>query len=290
MKKIISSLFYTALVAIAMSSCQKGEVVQDVNSLSIGSYVTLVTAGNNIIDATNLAGSKVSASVKEYGSPQEKLVVYVTKAPQTNDRTLWKKVKEYTNNGGTYNLEVTGQEIATALGTPPGPGETYVLYNQVITKDGRKFDVSNTLPDLATVSQYNLRLTWNAVVVCPFIPAQANGTYIITRDTWDGSVGELVRITSTQNTEAVANVMFPYAEQPGIAPVKITITPASGAATVQKQTYGSYVSFGPQYARMTCEGTGGFFFSCTGTFTINLTHKLADGTGQGTYPYHLKKR
>jgi hypothetical protein len=51
MKKIISSLFYTALVAIAMSSCQKGEVVQDVNSLSIGSYVTLVTAGNNIIDA-----------------------------------------------------------------------------------------------------------------------------------------------------------------------------------------------------------------------------------------------
>jgi len=84
MKKVISSVFYTAMVAIAMSSCQKGEVVQDVNSLGIGSYVTLVTAGNNIIDATNLAGSKVSASVKEYGSAQEKLVLYVAKAPQTN--------------------------------------------------------------------------------------------------------------------------------------------------------------------------------------------------------------
>ena len=84
MKKIISSLFYTALVAIAMSSCQKGEVVQDVNSLSIGSYVPLVTAGNNIIDATNLAGLKVSASVKENGSAQAKLIVYVTIAPQTN--------------------------------------------------------------------------------------------------------------------------------------------------------------------------------------------------------------
>lgn len=82
MKKVISSVFYTALVAIAMSSCQKGEVVQDVNSLGIGSYVTLVSAGNNIIDATNLAGSKVSASVKEYGSAQEKLIVYVAKAPK----------------------------------------------------------------------------------------------------------------------------------------------------------------------------------------------------------------
>ena len=127
MKKIISSVFYTALVAIAMSSCQKGEVVQDVNSLGIGSYVTLVSAGNNIIDATNLAGSKVSASVKEYGSAQEKLIVYVAKAPQTNDRTKWKKVKEYTNSGGTYSLEVTGAEIKTATGLTPGPGETYIL-------------------------------------------------------------------------------------------------------------------------------------------------------------------
>ena len=290
MKKIISSLFYTALVAIAMSSCQKGEVVQDVNSLSIGSYVTLVTAGNNIIDATNLAGSKVSASVKEYGAEQEKLIVYVTKAPQTSDRTKWKKVKEYANNGGTYNLEVSGQEIASALGAPPAPGETYVLYNQVITKDGRSFDVANTLPDLATVAQYNLRLTWNAVVVCPFVPAQAAGTYVITRDTWDGSVGELVRITSDKNTEAVAAVLYPYAEPPGITPVKITITPATGASVVAKQTYGSYVSYGPQFANMTCEGTGGFFFSCAGTFSISLTHKLADGTNYGVYPYSLKKQ
>jgi len=91
MKKVISSVFYTAMVAIAMSSCQKGEVVQDVNSLGIGSYVTLVTAGNNILDATNLAGSKVSVSVKEYGSAQEKLVLYVAKAPQTNDRTTGRK-------------------------------------------------------------------------------------------------------------------------------------------------------------------------------------------------------
>jgi hypothetical protein len=288
MKKIISSLFYTALVAIAMSSCQKGEVIQDVNSLSIGSYVTLVTAGNNIIDATNLAGSKASVSVKEYGSAQEKLIVYVTKAPQTNDRTKWKKIKEYTNNGGTYNLEVSGQEIATALGATPSPGETYVIYNQVITKDGRSFDVANTLPDLATVAQYNLRLTWNAVVVCPFVPTQATGTYLITKDPWDGAYGSLgapVSIVATAG-RAVSTFLFPVAENPGKNPVTITVNPSTGAATVTRQTYGSY---GGSYDNMTCEGTG-FYFSCTGLIDLNLLHKFANGSNEGTYAISLKKR
>lgn len=285
MKKIISSFFYTALVAIAMSSCQKGEVVQDVNSLSIGSYVTLVTAGNNIIDATNLAGSKASASVKEYGSPQEKLIVYVTKAPQTSDRTKWKKIKEYTNSGGTYNLEVSGQEIASALGVTPGPGETYILYNQVVTKDGRVFDVSNTLPDLATVGQYNLKLTWNAVVVCPFVPDQATGKYVITKDTWDGSAGEFVNVVGATG-KATIDVIFPYAEPPGINPVVVTVNPTTGAATVAKQTYGSY---GAGYENFTCEGTGGFYFSCKGEFSITLTHKLPNGSNFGSYPYAIKK-
>jgi hypothetical protein len=288
MKKVISSVFYTALVAIAMSSCQKGEVVQDVNSLGIGSYVTLVSAGNNIIDATNLAGSKVSASVKEYGSPQDKLIVYVARAPQTNDRTKWKKVKEYTNNGGTYNLEVSGQEIATALGVAPGPGETYILYNQVVTKEGKTFDVANTLPDLATVGQYNLKLTWNAVIVCPFVPAQATGKYTIMTDPWDealGSVGQQVDIVASAGS-AVVTYLFPSAEDPGKNPVTITVNSTTGAATVTKQTYGSY---GVGFENFTCEGTGGFFFSCKGTFDIRLTHKLPDGTSFGTAPISLKK-
>ncbi len=285
MKKIISSALYTALVVIALSSCQKGDVVQDVNSLSIGSYVTLVSAGNNIIDATNLAGSKVSASVKEYGSPQEKLIVYVTRGPQTSNKSLWKKVKEYTNSGGTYNLEVSGQEIANALGVTPGPGETYILYNQVVTKDGRVFDVSNTLPDLASVGTYNLKLTWNAVVVCPFVPSQATGTYVITRDNWDLSVGETVNVLA-ETGKATIDVIFPYAAPPGINPVVVTVNPQTGASTISRQTYGSY---GAGFENFRCEGTAGFYFSCKGEFSINLTHTLPNGSNFGTYPYAIKK-
>ncbi|MEY3432388.1 MAG: hypothetical protein RL131_324 [Bacteroidota bacterium] len=288
MKKIISSALYTALVVIALSSCQKGEVVQDVNSLSIGSYVTLVSAGNNIIDATNLAGTKVSASVKEYGSPQEKLIVYVTKAPVTTNKANWKKVKEYTNSGGTYNLEVSGQEISNALGKAPGPGETYILYNQVVTKDGRVFDVSNTLPDLANVGTYNLKLTWNAVVVCPFVPDQATGTYVITRDPWDGPYGSLgadVDVVASAG-KAVFTYMFPVAEAPGKNPVTVTVNPATGSATVARQTYGSY---GGAYDNMTCEGTG-FYFSCTGSVDLTLLHKFSNGSNEGTYGISLKKK
>ncbi|MEN9952369.1 MAG: hypothetical protein RLZZ520_637, partial [Bacteroidota bacterium] len=81
-------------------------------------------------------------------------------------------------------------------------------------------------------------------------------------------------------------LMFPYAAGPGLNPVVVTINPTTGAATVAKQTYGSY---GSGFENFTAEGTGGFFFSCTGGFSINLTHKLPNGTNYGTYPYAIQK-
>lgn len=138
---------------------------------------------------------------------------------------------------------------------------------------------------MATVPQYNLKLTWNAVVVCPFVPAEATGTYTITKDTWDGSAGEQVTVTGAAG-KATIDIMFPYAAPPGINPVVVTVNPTTGAATVAKQTYGSY---GAGFENFTAEGTGGFFFSCTGGFSINLTHKLPNGTNYGTYPYAIQK-
>ena len=87
MRKILSTLTLMLALVVAMSSCQKGEVVQDVNSLGTGSYVTLTKAGNLNVDATNLAAT-VSIEVAEYGSPQEKIIMYVTKGNTNapNDR------------------------------------------------------------------------------------------------------------------------------------------------------------------------------------------------------------
>ncbi len=60
MRRIISSVCLLAVVAATTELLSKREiVVQDVNSLGQGSYVTLVQKNNLIVDATNPAGSKV---------------------------------------------------------------------------------------------------------------------------------------------------------------------------------------------------------------------------------------
>ena len=285
MRNMIKSAFWVLGLAVTISSCEKKDVVQDVNTLGIGSYVTLVSSGNLNVDATNLTGSKVSLKVQEYGSKQEKIIMYVTRGNTSLDRTTWKKLKEVPIGGdGTYTLETSGQEIATALGVTPAPGDQYTIYNQCITKDGRVFDVVNTFADFAGLPAYNMALTWKATVVCPFVPAAAAGTYRIEADPWDGAVGETCAVTATAST-ATLTYAFPYAIPPGFNPVVLTITPTTGSVTVAKQTYGSY---GTGYENFNCSGSG-FFFSCTGQITLTLTHLSGTGTNYGTYPLRLKK-
>ncbi len=93
---------------------------------------------------------------------------------------------------GQYTIEVTGAEIAAAVGTTLDPGDIYTMYNSCITTDGRVFDFGNTFAEYANNPIYNMVLTWQATVVCPFIPADAAGTYTITTDGWDGAAGETV--------------------------------------------------------------------------------------------------
>jgi hypothetical protein len=283
MRKILSISFAVIALSVFLYSCQKDEVIQDVASLGKGSYVTLVKNNNLILDATKLTTSTVSIDVKEYGEAQDKLIVYVSKGNANTDRTVWKKLKEYPNAGGTYNLSVTGAEIAAATGTTPAPGDTYTLYNQVVTKDGRTFDLANTFPDFANLPNYNMALRWSAVVVCPFIPADAAGTYTITADNWDGASGETAEVTATANS-ATITYAFPYAASPGVNPLVLTIDPATGGVTVAKQVYGSY---GAGFENFAAEGTG-FFFSCTGTIDLSLKHTLG-ATNYGTYTLRLKK-
>jgi len=283
MRKLITSAALLLALAFTMNSCQKGDIAQDVNSLGIGSYVKLTAAGNLNVDATNLSG-KVSIEVSQYGSEQEKIIMYVSKGNTSLNRSTWKKLKEVPIASGSYKLEVTGQEIATALALTPAPGDQYTIYNQIVTKDGRTFDVVNTFADFAGLPAYNMALTWKATVVCPFVPAAATGTYVITADNWDGAAGETSDVTATASS-ATLTYAFPYAAPPGVNPLVLTVNPATGGVTVAKQTYGSY---GTGFENFTAAGSG-FFFSCTGQITLSLTHLSGTGTNYGTYPLRMSK-
>jgi hypothetical protein len=284
MRRIIATINLLAIIAYG-TSCQTEDIPQDVNTLGVGSYVKLIEKNPGIIDATNPAGTSATIRVSEYGKEQEKIVVYVSKGTRTTDRSRWRQVKEVpATDAREYDITVTGAEIVAAMGAPVAPGEIYTLYNSCITTDGGRVYFGYINGEVAGNPNYNMALTWQATVVCPFIAADAEGIYTIVADGWDGAVGETATITTTATTARV-DLMFPFAANPGLAPVTITVAPATGAATVARQTYGSY---GTGFENFTAQGAG-FFFSCTGFVDLSLTHVSGAGSNFGTYVLRMQK-
>lgn len=295
MRKIFSGFLMLVSSAVLLESCKKGEILQDVDALGQGSYVTLSKTINLIVDAGNLSSSKVSIEAKAYGSEQTKLTLYVTPGTRTADKTKWKKLKEVNNsNNGTYLLEVSGSEIAAAVApTAVAPGQVYTIYNQITTKDGRTFDLANTNPEFAGLSNYNMALTWQATVVCPFNPTGFPGQFLVLEDQWgDYSTGEEVTVNSA-TANSLMLTAYPSAAYGSVnrKAIKVDIDPATGTAKVTNQVYGDYPQFGIINTTVNTQGTNNYVFSCVGTITLNLNHFGASGGGnQGTYLLRLKKK
>lgn len=289
MKNRLSIFVALGLLLFVVACKKEGQDVWKYSNLAQGEVLKFDTPNaiiNGNIDYSNLSGSSVSCKVYSYGVLKaSKVVVYVS-TNNTTDTLTWRKVKEFTLANDKATLAITATELATALGIPVtglNPGSQYNLYNQVVTEDGQKFSIANTFGDYESNANYNHAFRWTATIVCPFNPTASAGNWVITTDGWDGAIGEVVSATTTANT--LTMILFPYAAPPGFGPVTITVTPATGAATVARQTYGSY---GTGFENFRCQGTG-FVFSCTGRISLSLTHTLPSGTNYGTYSLRLSK-
>ena len=289
MKRVFSIL--TAVSVLLLTGCKKGDINGDFDSLGIGSYITLVSLGNQIIDNSNFATAKVDATVREYGEPVSKIKVFVTKGAATTDTTRWKAVKEFPYNGDT-KLEVSAIEIAAALGIPVTALETgsvYTLYNQVHSKDGQVHDISNMGSSYYGHLNYNMLMTWRIVVVCPY-NATAMGAigstvnFRVLTDAWANySPGNIIQVTITSATQ----ITFPriYLTSP-FTPVIANINPANGLTTVAAQNYGQYL--GVTYNLLSSGAFDNLSLSCIGIISLNLTHRIGT-TSQGTYRLRLQK-
>jgi hypothetical protein len=294
MQKTLSYILFFVMVLAIGYSCKKDEIISDPASLAIGSYVTLVKSNNNIIDYSNLSASKVSIVVKEYGTPVDKIKLHVTKGTTTTDKSKWKLIKEVPYSGETL-LEVSATEIAKALGIPVTglePGATYTIYNQLITKDNRTFDISNTFAEFAGLTAYNMALTWTAVIVCPFVSTGFAGNFQVTEDGWgDYSPGDVVTVTNGPGANQITLTLYPNPAAGGAngKPWVVAINPATGAATVASQPYGDYPAFGGYTnLKIKTAGTSNYVFSCVGTISLRLNH-TGDGGNFGDYNLKLKK-
>jgi hypothetical protein len=291
MQRIIKSFLIVALMAVAVYSCKKGDVVSDFAANGTGTYLTLVKSNNQIIDYSQRNTSEVSITVKEYGQAVDKIVIYTTKGTVSLDRSKWKKVKEVPYNGET-TLAVKATEIAAALGISVDAletGATYSLYNQAVTKSGEIHDAANTNSAYQGLPAYNMALTWQAVVICPFTGNMA-GMYVVQQDDWaDWAAGDIVEVMDGPGPNQInLSKVWPNPIYGTIVnPLVVNVNAATGAATVTSGvTFGNYGS----YNAVTGTGSSGYVFSCTGQVLVSIRVTATGFGDQGSLKLYLKKQ
>lgn len=293
MKIIIK--YFCLFGLIVLASCKKSAVqnpLADVANLGIGSYITL-TETVNLNFSFNTPTSTVSIKVTEYGDANnvDKIVLYVVQG-SNGDPAAWKKIKTVPYTGPGTVLSATSQEVATALGVTVAslsPGNFYTFYNQIITKDGKTFDLSNTLGALENNSNYNAVFRWQAFITCPFV-GPVGGNFRVVQDDWqDWAPGDVVSVLDGPGANQInlRNVWPNPAYGSVVNPLIVNIDPATGTAKVPLVTFGAYSPLA------TARGAGagdvaGYVFSCTGFITLNLAVTY-NGSSQGNLKLVLQK-
>jgi hypothetical protein len=296
MKKILNILLVAIAFMVVGTSCQKeGLALEkpfvDINFFGKGAYITLNKTVNVNFNYAAISTSKVSVMVDPYnnGVKIKQVKLYVVKSANA-DPTAWKLVKTVDVNG-TTELSATGAEVATAIGTPAAtlfaPGQFYTFYNQVVTEDGRTFDLSNTLGALENASGYNACFRWTAYVVCPFTGGMA-GKYKVIADGWeDWPLGAIVNVADGPG----ANQVDLSGVYPGGGYVKnklvVNVDPATGAASIPRVDYGSYSPTGAVYSA--AAANAGYIFSCTGYIGLKMEHFYGTSS-YGFYSLILQKQ
>jgi len=293
MKKI--TIIFSLLVLIfASTSCKKSAFqnpLASVDNLSLGSYLTL-SENVNLNFAFNVPTSEVSIKVDKYGSEVQKIVLFVVEGANS-DPTSWKRLREISYTGPGTVISATSLEVATALGVPLSDlsaGKFFTFYNQIVTTDGRVFDISNAGNALATNSNYNACFQWQAYVTCPFTGVMT-GNYTVQQDDWgDWLPGEIVNVTDGPGANQIdLSEVWPNTAYGALVDhLIVNVNPADGTASVP------FVTFGNQYpGTATAQGAydndvAGYVFSCTGFISLNM-EVTYNGSSQGNLKLVLQK-
>lgn len=300
MKKIFNKILIAIAFTALVSSCQKNDLALnnpfvDVNNLGKGAYVTLNSVTNANLNYAAIATSSVGVKIDPYdnGVKIKEVKLYVYKGSSSSPAS-WKLVKTVPVSG-TTTIAATGAEIAAAYGQSTSalfsPGQYYTFYHQVITEDGKKYDISNTVGALESAAGYKACMRWTAYVVCPFTGGMT-GTYDVLQDDWaDWSVGDVVSVTDGPGANQInISAVWPnpaYGDK--VNDLIINVNPTTGVATLATNNvifanYGQNTS-----AYIPSSGTNGYVFSCTGYIGLKIGLKYG-ATDYGVNTLTLQKR
>jgi hypothetical protein len=303
MKKLIFS-FYIFAIGCLLLSCEEQEnfginqadkafnlrVAPDKNSFDI-------SAGDPEINFTIYSDTKTIDHVEIFVD----LVKFGSDGP--TPRALLREIPgNALGSSSSTSVTLKLSDFVGAVGLTLddlGGGDLFNVYNEVTMSDGRVYpdtlelgdeqfvNVENSFFTAAGTTSFTSTLAFP--VLCPFVTADAVGTYSISRDdlevAFDPAHEPEVIAGPGPNQVTVVNMLG----HPQGYDIIVDVDPATDVATVSSQTGWDSANFGLPFGEIAVEG-GGFYFSCTGFLTLDLDHNLADGRSFGTFRIEFTKQ
>lgn len=272
-----------AIAVLFIGSCTKDSKNPLFDNVFLtGAYLTLESTTNVNFNTTDLS-SAVGITVGSVGNVDKVNLFVVDDA--SVDQT-WKLIKTIDYTGEGTVISATGQEIADALGYSAAdflPGTTLTMYNQVVTPDGKTYDITNAGPNVEA-PDFNSSFSWTVYVVCPFTGGMA-GDYLVIEDGWaDYSPGTIITnaVEDGPGPNQITLHVYPNpAFGDPINPIIVDIDPATGTAYVPPVAYGDYGVIISAQGALSDDYQAGYVFSCTGYISLTLNH--FDGDPSNTY-------
>ncbi|HKZ38103.1 MAG TPA: hypothetical protein VJ184_10650 [Chryseolinea sp.] len=205
------------------------------------------------------------------------------------------------SNSSSSTVSIKLSEFASAVGFTVDElagGDIFNIYNQVSMNDGRVYPDTILLGDDQFINVENSFFTAAGStsftgtiafpVLCPFVPAEAAGTYTVTRDDFETYLDpnyEPEVIPGPGPNQVTFINLFGHPEGYDVI---VDVDPVTDVATVHKQVAWHADNFGVPFGEGSIEG-GGFYFSCTGFITVDLEHTV-DAGSFGTFKLELTKK
>jgi hypothetical protein len=203
-------------------------------------------------------------------------------------------------NGGTFapileiksfpaSVAIKAGDIAAALGlslADLNPGDKFDFLATTEDAAGNSASFANLNTDAKNPGERQA-FKHTTYLSCPFVAADAAGTYTVTVDNfWEETGWEQVVVAGPGvNQVTIKDFNKAYTGESGWD-VIVDVDPNTGIAFVAKQPYWSQ-AFGYGEIRVNSDGTG-FVFSCSGTFALVLKYTVNAGSF-GTYAYSMQR-
>jgi hypothetical protein len=197
-------------------------------------------------------------------------------------------------NGKASDITITATELATAFNLPGGAaylsgGDNFTFFTSAKLKDGRVFTAANSATSISTGTNSSFTTTFKLFVSCPFVTDDAVGTYTLVTDPgeWATEADHQVEIIAGPGANQVT--LKDALGYPQAFDMIVDVDPATGVATVAKQKTFDFDFWDPAsgYGIGSTAG-GGFFFSCSGFLTVDLTWTVSAGSF-GNYKLEYQK-